>query len=93
MTNKLSGFMIYELHKSRLHIINFAVHAEFRRRRIGTQMITKLIGKLSHQRRTRILLGGPRNESGGPAVLPVDGDFVPCPSSAISTTTRRKMPT
>ena len=29
---RVVGFMIYELHKSRLHIINFAVHPTFRRR-------------------------------------------------------------
>ena len=50
------GFMIYELHKTRLHILNFAVNPEFRRRRVGEAMISKLISKLSHQRRNRILL-------------------------------------
>ncbi len=53
---RVVGFMIYELHKSRLHIINFAVHSHHRRQGIGTQMINKLIGKLSHQRRDRIML-------------------------------------
>jgi ribosomal-protein-alanine N-acetyltransferase len=53
---QIVGFMIYELHKTRLHILNFAVHAECRRRGVGKQMADKLIGKLSHQRRTRILL-------------------------------------
>ncbi len=50
------GFMIYELHKNRLHILNFAVHPDHRRRGVGTQMTDKLMGKLSHQRRTRIML-------------------------------------
>jgi ribosomal-protein-alanine N-acetyltransferase len=50
------GFMIYELHKSRLHIINFAVNPDYRRRGIGSQMLQKLVGKLSHQRRSKILL-------------------------------------
>ncbi len=50
------GFMIYELHKTRLHILNFAVHRDCRRRGVGDAMISKLIGKLSHQRRNRILL-------------------------------------
>lgn len=53
---RVAGFMIYELHKTRLHILNFAVHREFRRRNVGRQMMNKLIGKLSNQRRTRILL-------------------------------------
>jgi ribosomal-protein-alanine N-acetyltransferase len=50
------GFMIYELHKTRLHVLNFAVNSKFRRRGVGEAMIGKLISKLSHQRRNRILL-------------------------------------
>jgi ribosomal-protein-alanine N-acetyltransferase len=50
------GFMIYELHKTRLHLLNFAVSANCRRRGVGNQMLDKLVGKLSNQRRTRILL-------------------------------------
>jgi len=54
--DRVVGFMIYELHRSRLHVVNFAVHPEFRRQGIGRQMIDKLIGKLSAQRRNRIML-------------------------------------
>jgi ribosomal-protein-alanine N-acetyltransferase len=53
---RVVGFMIYELHKTRLHVLNFCVAPELRRRGIGSQMIAKLIGKLSSQRRTRIML-------------------------------------
>jgi ribosomal-protein-alanine N-acetyltransferase len=53
---RVVGFMIYELHKNRLHILNFAVHPYFRRFGVGTQMVGKLIGKLSSHRRTRITL-------------------------------------
>jgi len=53
---RVVGFMIYELHKNRLHILNFAVHPEFRRRGVARGMVRKLIGKLSPQRRNRILL-------------------------------------
>jgi len=53
---RVVGFMIYELHKNRLHILNFAVHPDFRRRGVARGMIRKLIGKLSPQRRNRILL-------------------------------------
>jgi ribosomal-protein-alanine N-acetyltransferase len=53
---RVVGFMIYELHKNRLHILNFAVRPEFRRRGVATAMVKKLIGKLSQQRRNRILL-------------------------------------
>ena len=54
--DRVVGLMIYELHKNQLHILNFAVHPDFRRRGVGGQMIGKLIGKLSYQRRNRILL-------------------------------------
>src|SRR5262249_38310982 len=50
------GFMIYELHKAKLHILNFAVHPGYRRLGVGAQMVAKLISKLSSHRRTRITL-------------------------------------
>ena len=53
---RVVGFMIYELHKTRLHILNFAVSNNLRRRGVGRQMIDKLVGKLSSQRRTEITL-------------------------------------
>jgi ribosomal-protein-alanine N-acetyltransferase len=53
---RVVGFMIYELHKTRLHILNFSVASDVRRRGVGRQMIDKLLGKLSSQRRTRITL-------------------------------------
>lgn len=53
---KVVGFMIYELHKDQLHVLNFSVRPDVRRSCIGMQMINKLIGKLSQQRRNRIVL-------------------------------------
>jgi ribosomal-protein-alanine N-acetyltransferase len=53
---RVVGFMIYELHKTRLHVMNFAVAKAHRRGGIGLQMVGKLVGKLSTQRRTRIQL-------------------------------------
>jgi [ribosomal protein S18]-alanine N-acetyltransferase len=53
---RVVGFMIYELHRNRLHVLNFAVHPDVRRRHVGTRMVDKLIGKLSPQRRDRIML-------------------------------------
>ena len=53
---RVVGFMIYELHKDQLHVLNFAVRPDVRRRGVGRQMVEKLIGKLSQQRRTRVLL-------------------------------------
>src|SRR5215831_4898897 len=53
---KVVGFMIYELHKTKLHILNFAVHPAYRRHGVGAQMVAKLVSKLSSHRRTRITL-------------------------------------
>lgn len=54
--DRIVGFMIYELFKQRINIENFAVASEWRRLGVGSQMVAKLIGKLSLQRRTRITL-------------------------------------
>ncbi len=50
------GFMIYELHKTKIHVLNFAVAPAFRHRGVGSQMVAKLIAKLSTQRRSRVML-------------------------------------
>lgn len=54
--DKILGFMIYELHKNRLHILNFAVHPDHRRQGVGRRMVEKLIRKLTLQNRSRIML-------------------------------------
>ncbi|MFK7735986.1 MAG: ribosomal protein S18-alanine N-acetyltransferase [Pirellulaceae bacterium] len=54
--DEVVGFMIYELHKNRLHLLNFSVAPEFRRTSVGSSMIEKLTGKLSLERRSRIML-------------------------------------
>ena len=56
LDDEVVGFMIYELHKTRLHLLNFAVSARHRRQQVGTRMLSKLVAKLSAQRRTRIVL-------------------------------------
>jgi ribosomal-protein-alanine N-acetyltransferase len=56
LNDKVVGYMIYELHKHRLHLLNFAVSPSCRRIGIGRAMIEKLIGKLSLERRNRIHL-------------------------------------
>jgi ribosomal-protein-alanine N-acetyltransferase len=54
--HRIVGFMIYELHKAKLNILNFAVLAELRRMGVGAQMIMRLVDKLSQQGRNEILL-------------------------------------
>jgi [ribosomal protein S18]-alanine N-acetyltransferase len=50
------GFMIYELHKNKLLVLDLATHPDFRRQGVGQQMVAKLVGKLSSHRRTKIVL-------------------------------------
>lgn len=54
--DRVVGFMIYELHHSRIHLLNFAVSPAYQRRGVGSQMLAKLAAKLTSQRRSRILL-------------------------------------
>lgn len=54
--HRIVGFMIYELHKSKLRILNFAVGPDSRRHGVGAQMIRRLVDKLSQQRRKEIVL-------------------------------------
>jgi ribosomal-protein-alanine N-acetyltransferase len=55
-SEQVVGFMIYELHRTRIHVLSFAVHPDFRRQSVGSAMITKLVSKLAYQRRNRIVL-------------------------------------
>ena len=52
---RVVGFMIYELFKQRLHLLNFAVHPDYRRNGIGSAMLAKLASKLVG-RRTSVML-------------------------------------
>lgn len=53
---RVVGYVIYELHKNKLHVLNLAVHPLVRRQHIGAQMVQKLMTKLSSHRRSRITL-------------------------------------
>lgn len=54
--DRVVAFMIYELCKSRIHVLNFAIDEAVRRSGVGRQMVDKLKAKLSAQRRNRIAL-------------------------------------
>lgn len=53
---QIIGFMIYELHKQRIHVLSMAVAADHRRKGVGTEMLEKLISKLAYPRRNRIAM-------------------------------------
>jgi ribosomal-protein-alanine N-acetyltransferase len=53
--DRVVGQMIYELHRTRLHLLNFAVLPSMQRRGVGRGLIDKLKRRLSPKRRTRIV--------------------------------------
>ena len=53
--HEIVGFMVYELHKSKLRILNFAVAPRAQGLGVGAQLIQRLQDKLSQQRRKQII--------------------------------------
>lgn len=51
---RVVGFMIYELHKTRVHLLSFAVHPDFKGMGVGGTLMSVLQGKLSEKHRVRI---------------------------------------
>ena len=55
-SDKVAGFMVYELCEDRINLLNLAVSPEYKRQGVGTQMLDKLKLKLSNQKRANIYL-------------------------------------
>lgn len=53
---RIAGYMVYELDQMQIRLLSLAVASEYRREGIATQMIHKLVNKLSVQRRSWISL-------------------------------------
>jgi ribosomal-protein-alanine N-acetyltransferase len=51
---QILGYMVYELYEDRVRLLNVAVHPDWRRSRIGTQLLTKLKRKLESHRRRKL---------------------------------------
>jgi ribosomal-protein-alanine N-acetyltransferase len=52
--HEIIGYVIYELHPAHLTLLNFAIHPDYRRQRIGTALLDKLIYKLLSHRRMHL---------------------------------------
>ncbi len=53
--NIIIGYMIYTMNNTFISLVNLAIHPDYRRMKIGSEMIIKLTNKLS-QRRKRVSL-------------------------------------
>lgn len=49
------GYMVYELHKDHIALLNMAVGPLWRKQGVGAAMVDKLVSKLSSHRRRRIV--------------------------------------
>lgn len=56
LQQELVGFMVYELHKTHLQLLDLAVAPAWRRLGVGTQLVEKLKGKLAPARRSELCL-------------------------------------
>jgi ribosomal-protein-alanine N-acetyltransferase len=54
--HRVLGYVFYEIDRTQFHVLNLAVHPEYRRRGVGKTLVQKLIGKLAPGGRTRIQL-------------------------------------
>jgi ribosomal-protein-alanine N-acetyltransferase len=54
--DQIIGYMIYEIHLIKIHLLNFAVDPEYWRRGVGRQMLAQLIDQLGLNRRKKIFL-------------------------------------
>jgi [ribosomal protein S18]-alanine N-acetyltransferase len=54
--DETAGYVIYELHGNRLHIMKLGVAKQYRHIGVGRAMVERLIGKLSSEKRNRIML-------------------------------------
>lgn len=53
---KVVGYMVYLLHKTKLEIIRLAIHKDYRRKKLGKSLIEKLESKLSARRRKKLTI-------------------------------------
>ncbi len=54
--DEMVGFMVYELFRSTIHVLNFAIATEHRNRGYGRAMVDCLKSKIDQQKRQRITL-------------------------------------
>lgn len=58
------GFVVYQLRRKSVEILNLAVHGDYHRQGIGTAIMNKLEGRLNPRRRNRIFAYIPESQLG-----------------------------
>lgn len=58
---EIVGYMVYDLCEEHIELVNFTVSPSYRRRRVGSLMLEKLVGKLTQKRPFIKLLVSERN--------------------------------
>lgn len=53
--NKMVGYIIYEMKPKHILLINFAVHPDYRKKNVGSELLNILIEKLNARSRTEIV--------------------------------------
>ena len=53
-TNQVIGYMVYELNKTHIAILNLVVESDFQRRNVGSQLLKRLMDKLSFSKKSRM---------------------------------------
>jgi ribosomal-protein-alanine N-acetyltransferase len=53
--DKVVGYMVYQLNEDHVELLRLAVHPNWRREKVGTQLVWKILSKLTAHRRPRLL--------------------------------------
>lgn len=54
--DRVVGFVVYQLHKHHLNVLDLAIHPDWRRRGVGSQLVDKAVSLLSEDRRTKAIV-------------------------------------
>lgn len=52
--DRISGYMLYELHRNHIDLLNLAVDPAYQRKGVGLELITRLWSKLHPERRSKL---------------------------------------
>ncbi len=68
-TGPVLGYLLHEIHETKLHLIRFAVHPGHRRQGVGARLVGRLAERMAGARRTRITADVPEENLGAQLFL------------------------